>query len=94
MNESKLLGFWQIMIKEKKTYTYVCDECGKETDTNQFEDVVVVDLDSNSEIAHKSIINIRTYRAYREDSRDICYNCKLKILKRAVNKLEGLIKEK
>lgn len=82
------------MIKENKIYTYICDECGKEIDTNQFEDVVVVDVDSNREIAHKSIINIRTYRAYRGDSRDICYKCKLKILKRAINKLEGLIKEK
>ena len=82
------------MIKENRTYTYICDECGKEANTNQFEDVVVVDLDSNSEIAHKSIINIRTYMAYREDSKDICYKCKLKILKRAINKLEGQIKEK
>lgn len=82
------------MIKENKIYTYICDECGKEIDTNQFEDVVVVDVDSNREIAHKSIINIRTYRAYRGDSRDICYKCKLKILKRAINKLKGLIKEK
>lgn len=94
MNESKLLKIWQIMIKENRTYTYICDECEKEIDSNQFEDVVVVDLDSNSEIAHKSIINIRTYMAYRGDSKDICYKCKLKILKRAINKLEGLIKEK
>lgn len=81
------------MIKENRTYTYICDECGKEIDFNQFEDVVV-DLDSNSEIAHKSIINIRTYMAYRGDIKDICYKCKLKILKRAINKLEGLTKEK
>lgn len=78
------------MIKENKIYTYYCDECEREIDSNQFGDVLV-DLGSNSEIAYKSIINIRTYMTFRGDGKDICYKCKLKILKRAINKLEGLI---
>ncbi len=92
MNESKLLGFWQIMIKEKKTYTYVCDECKKEFDLSQFGDTSV-DLGSSNDVAYEAIINIRTYMSYRGDCKDICYKCKLKILKKAVVKLEKLISE-
>lgn len=79
------------MIKENKTYTYHCDECEKEVNYNQFGDVVI-DLGSNSEISYKCIINIRTYMTYRGEGKDICNKCKLKLLKRAINKVrEGLI---
>lgn len=81
------------MIKENKTYTYVCDECKKEFDWSQFGDTSV-DLGSSNDVAYEAIINIKTYRSYIGEHKDICYNCKLKILKRAINKLEGLIKEK
>lgn len=80
------------MIKEKKTCIYVCDECKKELGWSQFGDTSI-DLGSSNDVAYEAIINIRTYQSYRGDCKDLCYKCKLKILKKAVVKLEKLISE-
>lgn len=81
------------MIKETKVFEYVCDECKEIINSNQFGDLEI-DLGSSNDTSYKVNINIITNMSYRVEYKDICYNCKLKILKRAVNKLEELIKEK
>lgn len=80
------------MIKETKILEYVCDECKENLNSNQFLDIVV-NLGSSNDISYEAFINIITDMTYRGEYKDICYKCKLKILKKAVVKLEKLISE-
>lgn len=80
------------MIKENKTYTYHCDECKEKLNSNQFGNLEI-DLGSSSDVSYKASINIITDMSYRGEYKDICNKCKLKILKKAVAKLEKLISE-
>lgn len=80
------------MIKETKVFEYVCDECKEILNSNQFGDLEI-DLGSSNDVSYKAHINIITNMSYRGEYKDICYKCKLKILKKAVVKLEKLISE-
>lgn len=80
------------MIKETKVFEYVCDECKEIINSNQFGDLEI-DLGSSNDTSYKVNINIITNMSYRVEYKDICYKCKLKILKKAVVKLEKLISE-
>lgn len=80
------------MIKETKVFEYVCDECKEKLNSNQFGNLVI-DLGSSSDVSYKASVNIITDMSYRGEHKDICYKCKLKILKEAVVKLEKLISE-